>query len=124
MKLRLKDNTIRIRLSMDEVNTLMEEENISSLTSFPGQQSLSTHLNLGTQDGVGVTFRDNVLHLALPKEKMKDWHRNDQVGHCWLIDLDQGGHLEITLEKDFKCLTDRPGEDESALYPNPNQSHG
>lgn len=124
MKLRLKDNTIRIRLSVEEVHTLMKEDKISSATNFPGRESLTTCLGLHEQTDISVCFKDGEIDILLPLLKMKDWHLDDRVGHQWVVDLDQDDHLTILVEKDFKCLTERPGEDESALYPNPNESHG
>jgi hypothetical protein len=33
--------------------------------------------------------------------------------------LDDGAKLTILVEKDFACLTPREGEDESDMFPNP-----
>lgn len=125
MKLRLKDNTIRIRLSMPEVVTLVKDHKISSMTLFPGQSSLKTILHLDNEDHVAVSFDQGNLKIILPSKQLDQWDLNDQVGHRWEIDLDQNQQkLLLVIEKDFQCLTERPGEDESSLFPNPNESHG
>lgn len=124
MKLRLKDNSIRIRLSVPEVDRLVKSHEISSQTRFPGNHALQTLIKVGELQHVEVNFLDGKLELRLPLTEIDGWHLTDQVGHQWEVDLGNHEKLLIVVEKDFQCLTERPGEDEAALYPNPKESHG
>ena len=52
-----------------------------------------------------------------------EWATTDQVGIEKTIFVAEGSDLAILIEKDFKCLTDRPHEDESDLFENPMNNH-
>ena len=45
------------------------------------------------------------------------------VGMQKIISVGEEIDLSILIEKDFKCLTDRPNEDESDLFENPINKH-
>ncbi len=124
MKLRLKENTLRIRLSMTEVETLVGTRKISSRTAFPGSNFLETKISLTDVKLAQVYFENGCIDIALPQNMLNEWQINDQVGFQWAVSLDDGNELSILIEKDFRCLTERPGEDEVGLYPNPNETHG
>ncbi len=124
MKLRLKENTLRIRLSMNEVETLVGTSKISSRTTFPGSNFLETKISLKEILQAQVYFENGCIDIALPQNMVHEWQINDQVGFQWSVSLDDGNQLSMLIEKDFRCLTGRPGEDEAGLYPNPNEAHG
>ena len=122
MKLRLLENSIRMRLTRDEVDTLVTKAEVMSWTLFPKNNKLGFGIIL-TDGPVGVDFEDGQLTLAAPRLELEDWSNSEKVGFNWTIALENGkSTLEILLEKDFQCLTDRPGEDESKMYPNPNRA--
>lgn len=124
MKLRLKDNTVRIRLSVAEVDSLIGRGQISATTVFPGQSGLTTEIVLEDVDCVEASFKNNKITLSIPSHLLTGWNLDNQVGHRWQIPLGNNHFLDLLLEKDFRCLTERPGEDESTLYPNPKETHG
>ncbi len=124
MKLRLKENTIRIRLSMPEVEKLIGAGQIASKTVFPGMNALVTQIHLGGGEIPTISFENERITIDLPEKSARGWPDSDQVGFQWSLPLKDGSQLFLLIEKDFRCLTERPGEDESALYPNPKQAHG
>ncbi len=123
MKLRLKQNTIRIRLARDEVEALMLNGSARSQTRFAIQQCLKYHINLTNSDLPTIAFSDQTIVVSLPMEQLGDWHNNELVGFSWNISLEGDEQVSLLVEKDFQCLTARSGEDESNLYENPNQPH-
>lgn len=124
MKLRLKENTVRIRLSMTEVEKLISVGQIASKTVFPGMNALETQIQLYGGEIPMISFENGRIAIDLPEQPARGWPDSDQVGFQWSLPLKDGSQLLLLIEKDFRCLTERPGEDESALYPNPNQAHG
>ena len=50
-----------------------------------------------------------------------EWVDSDEVSISSEQQLDQGGLLKILVEKDFACLAPREGEDESDMFPHPQQ---
>lgn len=109
---------------MPEVEGLILNGHIQSQTQFPGEQKLVTRISLDNQQGAMVHFTDGHLNIHLPKSILGDWHLDEQVSHEWNLPLSGSDDFYLLVEKDFKCLTERPKEDESSLFPNPNESHG
>jgi hypothetical protein len=121
MKLRLLENTIRMRLTRDEVDALLTNVEVMSWVHFPNGKKLTYGVML-TDGQIRVDFAESQLTLSAPRLELEDWSESEKVGFNWTIALENGkGNLEILLEKDFQCLKDRPGEDEAKMYPNPNR---
>ncbi|MBK8502519.1 MAG: hypothetical protein IPL46_10055 [Saprospiraceae bacterium] len=124
MKLRLKDNTMRIRLSMTEVDALIKTGQISATTVFPGSNALTTEIVLEEVDSVEVSLKNSKITISIPSHLLSRWNIDSQVGHQWQIAIGKDHFMDLYLEKDFRCLTERRGEDQTALYPNPGETHG
>ncbi|MCF6360090.1 MAG: hypothetical protein L3J29_04930 [Cyclobacteriaceae bacterium] len=120
MKLRIKGNTIRLRLTQTEVDKL-SEGTVEDRTQFPGGQSLVYKIQTAVQ--FQVDFTNGTVLISLPTNQIKDWANSDKVEIANSIELENNEQLEISIEKDFKCLTERPKEDESDMYPNPLEKH-
>ena len=115
MKLRIKGNTLRLRLSQSEVEAFKENGLVKEHIEF-GSTTLTYLLEL--VEGVEVTaiYELNTIRIGVPQAVKSDWTDTDQVGFDAVVDYgDQ--HLEILVEKDFQCLIPRK-EDESDLYVN------
>ncbi len=119
MKLRIKGNTIRIRLSEPEVNKLAAGGSVTEETRFP-THTLTYKVQVA--DTVLADFQDKTVTVQLSKTEVDRWAATGRVGISHEITLENGDILSILVEKDFKCLTVRP-EDESDLFPNPNKHH-
>lgn len=120
MKLRIKGNTIRFRLTqteLDKINTGSVEDQ----TGFPGGSSLTYKIQKGKS--YAAEFAQDVLTITVPAEIINDWVTTDKVGIENSVGLTDGSRLDILLEKDFKCLTERPTEDESDMFSNPLEKH-
>ena len=64
---------------------------------------------------------NNALTVRIPENEIQQWSTSEQVSIAAEQDLDGGGQLKILIEKDFACLAPRDGEDESDMYPHPQQ---
>ena len=120
MKLRIKGNTIRFRLTQTEIDTIASGA-VEDKTQFPGGNSLTYKIQKG--DSFNTEFLNGTVLITVPSEVINEWAKSDKVSIDHSIELDNGGQLEISLEKDFKCLTERPKEDETDMYPNPLEKH-
>ncbi len=120
LKLRIKGNTIRVRLTQTEV-TQLKQGQVKEQTTFPNGQTL--HYILLKSNAFEISFKQNTLQVALPNKTVDNWATSDKVELKNQASLPNGGTLDISIEKDFKCLTERPHEDESDMYPNPLESH-
>ena len=118
MKLRIKGNSIRLRLAKSEVDQLEKTGMVSETVNLgpsPLVYQLSTQ---GDLEHPIASFSQSMLTVTLPSRWVRGWTEDERVGF-----EHQGPDLSILVEKDFKCLTNRPGEDESDHFPNPLEDH-
>lgn len=122
MKIRIQGNSIRLRLSQADVRTFAETGVVEERLQFglsPGE-SLVYKLEQADIRQFAATFEDNRISIAVPAETGSNWAATAMVGMESEISLGENKALRILVEKDFKCLTERAGEDESDNFPNPN----
>ena len=117
MKLRIKGNTLRLRLTQTEVDTIAKGE-VMDKTQFPGGKELVYKIVKGNEFDAQFT-NDDVVLIQLPSNKVDEWASSDQVTIGFTSPLGDNEILDIAVEKDFQCLTERPKEDESDMFPNP-----
>ena len=124
MKLRIRGNTIRLRLSQSEVIELSTGQSIVESTTFPSESSASFSYSLSSDyalSSIHASFENGCISVQLPELIVKDWAESENVGLHYSLDTSKGP-LSILIEKDFACLTDRVNEDDSDAFPNPNTS--
>jgi len=116
-------DTLRLRLSQGEIEILGKEGMVSDATHFPGNMALTYTLKSSSTEALAYSLLDNTVLITIPEAAVNEWVNTDMVGFDKKFDLQNNSKLSILVEKDFKCLTDRPGEDEADLFPNPSKSH-
>jgi hypothetical protein len=120
MKLRIRGNSLRLRLSTSDVQRLREAGRIEEAIRFEGGGTLRYELVTSlTGDRPGVRFDDGTIRVVLPGGLAEEWASTDRVGIESQIDLGEGETLGLLIEKDFRCLHRESGEDEAVRYPHP-----
>ena len=125
MKLRIRGNSLRFRLTQGEVARLIAEGRISESVHFsPGLEdrltySLETCTNASK---VSASLRGKEVNIAIPAAEASRWANTAQVGIEQIQIVGMGMDLRIVIEKDFRCLQPRLEEDESDNFPNPETS--
>ncbi len=118
MKIRIKGNSVRFRLTKSEVEALCKDGMIEEKTAFKdGVFRYAVKIDADA-DALRAEFKNQTITLWLPEKHGKDWHQNEQVGFEHTMKLGDGQELYLLLEKDFVCL-DNTTEDQSDNYPNP-----
>jgi hypothetical protein len=118
MKIRIKDNSVRFRLTKSEVKQLCEEKLISSATSF-NKASLIYAIEVRENiTELSADFENNKITLFFPATEATTWYESDLITYQNNMLLDNGIALKLLLEKDFVCL-DHSDEDQSDNYENP-----
>ena len=118
MKLRIKGNSIRIRLTKSEVDYFGREGYLEEKTEF-GNTTLVYAMQKQKDAGVlSAEFSNNKITLQIPQPLADKWVGSNQVGLENEMEIAPGKILYLLLEKDFKCL-DNTTEDQSDNYPNP-----
>jgi hypothetical protein len=122
MKLRIRDNSIRMRLSRSEVDTMAGDGLVAATLAFPGGAKLvyCVESSPACVDPVAA-FENGELSLRLPESTVKQWAESEEVSIAAEQVLDGGDVLTLLVEKDFACLAPREGEDESDMYPHPEE---
>ena len=118
MKLRIKGNSIRIRLSKTEVDELVSGMSLTDGTNF-GKSILSYRVQaVKNGNSLNASFENNVITMFVPTSLLAEWATNSVVGFESRMPLENEGELHLLLEKDFKCL-DKTMEDQSDFFENP-----
>ena len=122
MKLRIRDNSIRLRLTRGEVESISTDGLISASVPFSGGVTFDYVLESSPACVKPVAmFSNNVLSVRLPEKDVIEWAGTEAVSISAEQLLDEGGQLNILVEKDFACLAPREGEDESDMYSHPEE---
>lgn len=125
MKLRIRDNSIRLRLERGEVDTLRDTGLVSARTGFPGGRDFGYVIESSPASvNPGAMLSDSTVTVRLPETAVLAWANSEQVSIVGEQRLAAGDVLSILVEKDFACLAPRDGEDESDMYPHPNADEG
>jgi hypothetical protein len=121
MKLRIKGNSARLRLTKSEVELFAKKglvEEISEFGAGEDQRFVYALESSKTAESARAVFENNRLSILLPESQADEWTQTaDLVGIRAEQPLEGGKIFSILVEKDFACLQERPGEDDSDAFP-------
>lgn len=123
MKLRIRGDSLRLRLTQSEVQALGDTKSVSETIHFGPGRSLEYRLELAGVDAPTASFEAECVRVQLPEAAARRWVESEEVG----IEHDQPlpeGALRLLIEKDFQCLAPREGEDDSDAFPHPGAESG
>ncbi len=121
MKLRIKGNSVRFRLSKSEVDRLAREGRLHETTSF-GKHVFSYTAQTNHEKKMTAELSPSGITLLVPSEQLDQWARSDsQVGISNKIDIGNNETLSLLLEKDFKCIDAKAEEDQADYFENPDK---
>jgi hypothetical protein len=122
MKLRIKDDSIRLRLSQSEVKILQHESYVSCICHINPGIALKYAIRKDIDNKWNITLTGNELEVRVPEDTLSVFFDDAQIGFDHRIPNGNSEGLYLLIEKDFQCLTERPHEDESDLFPNPDST--
>ena len=122
MKLRIRGNSIRVRMDRRDLGTLMEAGRVVDEVRFgPGAAfSYAVEAAAAPRERPTASYGADRLTIRIDPEDLRAWCSGDRVGYLHEQAVD-GGVVRVVLEKDFACL-DRPSgeaEDDAHAFPNP-----
>ena len=118
MKLRIKGNTIRLRLSKTEIEQLSTEGIVKDQTNFVNGSFIYSIEKETNGSNIRADYINNQLTVYVPANLLSDWPNNKVISlHNRLTDGSLP-ELYLLVEKDFKCI-DNSSEDQSDNYDNP-----
>jgi hypothetical protein len=124
MKLRIRANTLRFRLTQGECAALAdggicEEQTILA----PGQVFTYKIVAVAGKGIIRCVFEAGALAVFVGDESIKEWAEGAQVGMEATLPNGAEPGLFVIVEKDFKCLTPRAEDEDRDTFPNPLEGH-
>ena len=116
MKIRIKGNTVRLRLTKTEVDNFGKHGIVKESTKFGPDSTLTYSLKKTNDNELNASFDKGNIEVYVPQNLAEEWVNTEKVG---MDNHDNEENLKILIEKDFACLTERVGEDESDMFPHP-----
>lgn len=119
MKLRIKGNSIRLRLTKTEVANFAKDGIISEQTQFATGTLTYVLFKDDKATELKASMQQTTITVHVPAHIAKHWTNTDDIGFQNNYQVNQSVSLFLLVEKDFVCL-DNTIEDQSDNYPNPN----
>jgi hypothetical protein len=121
MKMRIKGNSLRLRVSRSEVERLLNQDRLEETIHFAPEAAAALIYALEPSPAVDaptIRYSHNTVTVLIPADQSRVWCTTDQVGIEKDIDLGRFGSLTLLIEKDFACL-DRSDEENEDTFTNP-----
>lgn len=112
MKIRIRGNSLRYRMTKSEVAKLQSEGFLEEQTQFAGKAFVYA-IETSSGNKLSADFIGDKIVLYMPKTMIDELNNTDKVGF-----EDRSGSVYLLVEKDFVCI-DNTDEDQSDNYPNP-----
>lgn len=122
MKLRIRDNTLRLRLSQQDVDRLRRHGRVEGRTSFGPGRVFSYALE-ASEEGTHLeaVYEEGGITVYVPAAWVDPWAESDRVGFEGAQDVGKGITLGVLVEKDFTCLQPRKSDEDAGGYPHPSE---
>lgn len=122
MKLRIKGNSLRLRVSCSDVDRLLEKGRIEETIhfGFDADARLTYALeHANAPEEIAALHRNREVAVVLSSQSAQRWAASpDQIGIYGSVRV-HSGELALLVEKDFACLDDANADNEDT-FPNPN----
>lgn len=122
MKLRIRGDSLRFRLSQGEVSRLRDGNSVSDSVHFSALDDDTLTYSLQASDRIAqptIRFTGREIQAHLPQSAVDRWAGSDEVGIESSQPISEAKHLRLIIEKDFRCLKPRSEEDEHDNFPHP-----
>jgi hypothetical protein len=122
VKIRIKGNSLRLKLLRSEVVRFLAGDCLEETIHFTPEASGKLIYTLQREQAVSLTaveYTGSKAAILIPADQANTWGSSDQVGIAESISLGEFGSLALLIEKDFACL-DRSEQDNKDTFANPN----
>lgn len=110
MKLRLEDNSLRLRLAAEEVAQFAQTGRVAAVVPLaPGPAGQFSYAlqrtpddSTAAQQALRVAYTPGALDVLVPDTLARHWLQPAEVGLEAAVTLTDGQTLRILVEKDFK----------------------
>ena len=117
MKLRIKGDSLRLRLTRPEVQELVERGSVEAAARFADAARFGYAVRLDdAANALTAKFATGCVTVTVPAQQAQQWAASDAVGI-----YGEDGPLTLAVEKDFACI-DRDDPEDADAFPNPKGS--
>lgn len=124
MKLRMKGNSLRLRMTKSEVAQFGETGLVEETVDFGDEAAQRFIYAIVSVDGIEdptADFNNGRITVYIPKTQADEWTRTNQIGIEAEKPPGENRSLRILIEKDFSCLEPRKDEDDADTFAHPFQ---
>ena len=115
MKLRFRNNSVRLRVNQREVEGLAAGAVLEEQVVFPGDARFSYVLQ-SSSSVAGASFEAGVIRVSAPRAQVSQWAQSEDVGMYFELPAD-GTSLKVAIEKDLECVDGPPEERDPHAFP-------
>jgi len=118
MKLRIKGNSLRLRVTPSEVNQLLRDGAIREyvqLTADPRDRFIYAIATSLSGAATTVAYHSGNITVSVPDAQLTYWACSEEVGVYADVTLGDEQALSVTIEKDFACLDRSDAENEDTF---------
>lgn len=121
MKLRIKGDSLRLRISPSEMRTFLEKGRIEDTIHFGAAHDarLTYALEHGSVNQISVRYEAAEAAVVIPTTQARAWADGDDVGIYGSVPAGSAS-LEVSIEKDWACLSGSEAEN-TDTFPNPHE---
>lgn len=117
MKLRLKENSIRLRLLRSEVVALVDKGTVYEIVRF-GERVFTYSIATEEAADISAHFLADHILVKLPETLARNWAESDTVSLEASQNVGKNGEvLTILIEKDFACPGRPDDPDNEEAFP-------
>ncbi|HET6569652.1 MAG TPA: hypothetical protein VFG50_16925 [Rhodothermales bacterium] len=117
MKLRIQDNTLRLRLDRVDLAAFQATGRVEATTAFGPRTVFRYALERSSEvDRLTARMDNNRIVTYIPEEMAEEWTQTDRVSLEAEQAVEEGTYLHILVEKDIGCLHTSPGTTEEKAF--------
>ena len=121
MKLRIKGDSLRLRVARSELVRLMSDGRVEETVHFGSAKDAVLTYGLAHRQSprdISVEYSAKRVTILLSSEAAYRWAEGDDTGIYGESEI-ENGVLNLAVEKDFACLDGNEADNEDT-FPNPN----
>lgn len=118
MKLRIKGNSLRLRVSRSELDRLISGDRIEETIRFASEPDAKLTYVLESAAGIASTtvrYSQQRITVVIDHDQLLIWSEADKVGIHASVEVGSNERLELIVEKDFACLDGSDEQNEDAF---------
>ena len=116
MKLRCREDSLRLRVNRREVEELASGAVLEEQVHFPGNVRFTYVLDASRDELPQASFDNGVLRVSAPQRRVRQWAASGEIGIYFELESN-GTSLRVAIEKDLECVDGPPEERDPHAFP-------